>query len=705
MSLEKIIKNRPFQLIWAALFVVGSILLFIGITTNTLWYDESFTGALVRHSFVDAVKIAAGDNHAPFYFILTKLLTVLMGNSEFSLRSASLLGVVALAALGFGPVKRIWGEKAALLYTLFVFVTPAFVSQALNARMYTWGAFFCTASALYAYLAVLENKLRDWIIFSAAVIAGMYTHVYLVLECFSIYALVFAWLVLKDRKKIIRLFISGAVVSLLYLPWAFIVMKQAAKVAKDFWIPLPTSPWILSGTVFIPFQHEFGSSLPPALLYIACILGILLLILGTCNALKNKSDSGLFFFMCLAVCVMTIAGAFVLSYIVKPILMPRYLTSIIGLYVLIWVYGIMLLKNKILRIAGVCLLLAVFIPQLVDSKMVKRNGPTPELINYIDNKAGTDDVFVHSDEHTFGIFCYYYPQYRHYLLLKQGFSGFGNYDAFAPAGQAGHYYGDFVKGHGRVWLVNRIVNNFSQFPPINHQEFERYGKLYKVGLDKRFSQDNSFLNVSITEFSPDAADKLNEAELFSGDMREFRIAVEGFRNDQGQAVINILNREMNELCVNYLWKNKAIDQVEKRVYDKLVTNNNFLSNEEKAFLADFYTLDENSAMYKLTKKASEKDTEMMNSILRKLVYANRADITGQKAQFVVKGLPKGMYYVFLFHDENSDYQLEMRENAPPAEGIAVSGAENGLQGEPTFDSNYIVLDQDDMDTLLRVYYY
>ena len=512
-------KTHSFNLIWTLIFVIGSLALFIGITNNTLWYDEAFTGALVRHSFVDVVEITAGDKHAPLYFIFSKFITLILGNNEFSLRTPSLLGVIALAALGFGPVKRILGGKAALLYTLLVFVTPAFVSQALNARMYTWAAFFCTSAVLYAYLAATEDKVRDWIIFSAAVVAGMYTHVYVVLECFCVYVLVFIWLLIKDRKKIIKLIISAAVVSLLYLPWSWVVISQATDVAANFWIPPPTSAGVLFGTIFMPFQHEFCSSLPPVLLCLACVLGVILLFLGTLHALKNRNNSGRLFFMCLAVCIMTITGAFALSFIVKPILMPRYLISILGLYILVWVFGILQFKNRIAVIIAVCLLLAVFVPQMIDSKKVQRNGPIAEVLAYLEDKVGADDAFVHSNVHSFGIFCYYYPQYKHLLLLEKGFIGCSNHDAFAPSGQAGHDYVDFVKGHGRVWLVNRIFGNYSLSPQINHGEFERHGKLKKVGMERLFTQAYSFLALNITEFTPDPAGIMNETELFSKEVK------------------------------------------------------------------------------------------------------------------------------------------------------------------------------------------
>lgn len=704
MDVFRTVRNYPFPIIRWALFAAGSIFLFIGITNNTLWYDEAFTGALVRHSFTDVVRIAAGDNHPPFYFLLTKFLTVFFGNNEFSLRSASLLGVVALAALGLGPVKRIWGERAGLLFTLFTFMTPVLAAQALNARMYTWAAFFCTACVLYGYLAVTENRLIDWSIFGIVTILGLYTHIYLMLECFLVYGLMFLWLVIRDRKKLLTFISISAIVALLYLPWVFVVIRQASEVAKEFWIPSPLSPWILFGTLFMPFQHEFGSTVPQSLLLISCILAGGLLVAGTVHAVKKRGASGFFFFICFALSILTFAGAFTISLVLKPILMPRYLTSLMGLYILLWVYGLEFLPRKSHKIIATVLILAVFIPQLVDIKTVKRNGPVTEIMEHFNGKICPTDGFVHNDEHSFGIFSYYYPQHRHYLLLKQGFTGYGNYTAFAPSGIAGHYYGSFVRNHPHVWLVNRTINNPPQYPAISNKDFELYGKLYRTALDTRFTQSYSFLNLSITAYSSDEAEKLNEAALFTGDMKNLRITAQGFKNNNGKAVISIYNRAMYEISVNYIWQNKTIEQIGKETYDSLVTNNTMLPDEDKVFLSELFTLDENSKTYTLTKSLSGEDSEKLSSIYTKLTHVKQSDITEQKALFTFDELPKGLYYIVVIHDENENHYLDY-ENNLPTEGLAVSGSETSLQGEPTFDSNYIVLGQDEMETVMPVFYY
>jgi hypothetical protein len=705
MNLLQVIKENKYHIVWLSVFIAGTALLFIGITNNTLWYDETFTGCLARQSFVDIVRISAGDNHPPLYFLLTKIITLILGNSAFSLRTASLLGVAALAALGLGPVKRILGKRAGVLFTSIILITPAFVSQALNARMYTWAAFFTTACALYAYLAVTGNKRRDWIILGVVTVLGLYTHIYLMLECFIVYAAVLVWLLINDRKKLVQFFITAASVVVLFFPWVLVVIGQASAVAKEYWISAPTSPWILWGSLFIPFQHEFGSAANQIFINLACLFAGALALMAVINAFRQRKTTGKLVFLNGIVALCTFAGAFMLSLLIRPILVPRYLTSIIGLYVIIWVYGILLLKRDVLKIVAAALILLIFIPQIIDIKTVRRNGPIDEVRAYLQDKVGPDDVFLHSDEHQFGIFSYYYPEHTHYLFLKQGFAGFGNYDAFAPNGTAGHYFGNFTKGKSRVWLVNRIVNNFPQLPPIPEQTVEQYGKLYKASLARRFSQDNSFLHLEITEFSADPNDKLDESVLFKGDIKELKITVSGFRNNQGKAEISFYTRELYELSIKYFWQGRLPEQIEQRVFDKLFTENNALTDKDKSFVLRFYTPDDGNKLYILSGQPQAKDMEALYTIYGKLLYSRRTGIADQKAEFTFTGLPKGMYYIFVFHDENGNGRLDLRENAPPAEGMAVSNADSGLAGEPTFDSNYIVLDQEQMEEPLTMYYY
>lgn len=219
-----------------------------------------------------------------------------------------------------------------------------------------------------------------------------------------------------------------------------------------------------------------------------------------------------------------------------------------------------------------------------------------------------------------------------------------------------------------------------------------------------FRYDVLFYGV-IGNHSSNAAKPLNNETLFSGEVKEFRIVADGFRNNQGMAIGIVYNRELYDLSEKNMWPKKEVPQIEKKVFDKLITNNKFLSDEDKSFLKSFYKLKRRHGIYVLTKTATKEETEKKLAIVQKMSHAVGYPIVDGKVQFTFRGLPKDQYYVIIFHDENGNYQLDERENLPPAEGIAVSGDENPLTHYPTFSSNNIVLDKDEMETTMHIYYY
>jgi uncharacterized membrane protein len=77
------------------------------------------------------------DNHPPLYYLLLRMVRVVLGNSEWALRLLSVAGAVALVGLGAGPVRRIFGHKTAFIYALVVLFTPVILIYAHEARMYT----------------------------------------------------------------------------------------------------------------------------------------------------------------------------------------------------------------------------------------------------------------------------------------------------------------------------------------------------------------------------------------------------------------------------------------------------------------------------------------------------------------------------------------------------------------------------------------
>jgi hypothetical protein len=168
---------------------------------------------------------------------------------------------------------------------------------------------------------------------------------------------------------------------------------------------------------------------------------------------------------------------------------------VLGLFLLAVAYGINHLKKKPLILAACILILGLSVPQIVDIKTERYNGPMKEVVEYMKDNMKPDDVFIHTDEHTFGTFCYYFPEHKSYLYLQPGFIGYSGYSAYAPVGSCGSDIESFIKGKKNIWLVDRV---WSQFNGILNGS----GSINITGTQQSFQLPKSWFAFSVTRVEP-----------------------------------------------------------------------------------------------------------------------------------------------------------------------------------------------------------
>ncbi|GAK55681.1 binding-protein-dependent transport systems inner membrane component [Candidatus Vecturithrix granuli] len=186
---------------WCLLFIIGAGCALSGLADEPLWYDEAYTAAMAKHSMPDILHFCIDDIHPPLYYLLTRMVCRWFGVSAFTLRTVSVLGLLALAALGIGPVRRLFGLHGSLLFTALVFIMPISYSLGREARMYPWAWFFVTGSLLYGYLAITGGKPQDWLRFGALTILANYTHLHALLEMLILYTLLFLWILIHNTAN------------------------------------------------------------------------------------------------------------------------------------------------------------------------------------------------------------------------------------------------------------------------------------------------------------------------------------------------------------------------------------------------------------------------------------------------------------------------------------------------------------------------
>jgi len=236
MNTKQNTSNSQSLIWWIIIIGVACLVYVTGIAHESIWFDEAFSYKVASHSLGEILGLVTADNHPPLYYLLLSIVVSLFGNSVWALRLLSVLGAIGLVSLGAGPVRRIFGNRTAFIYAGVVLFTPVVLIYAHEARMYSLAAFCVTASALYGYLAVKDNRREDWFLFGLASLAAAYLHYYGLMAAFFVHLLVFLWLLFKKREALRSYLITGAVVTVGYLPWLVSFLGQVSTVNEWFWV-------------------------------------------------------------------------------------------------------------------------------------------------------------------------------------------------------------------------------------------------------------------------------------------------------------------------------------------------------------------------------------------------------------------------------------------------------------------------------------
>lgn len=214
---------------------------------GNIWFDESYSMALASHTLPEIIAIGATDVHPILYYVMLRIIYLVFGPSVLAMRLFSVCGMVACVLLGWGVVRKDYGNVAAALFVALVSISPWAAAEAVDIRMYSWAAFFTGLSFLYSMRIVrvllpLEVRpdaaeaavpRRWWVVAFAAALAAAYTHYFAAIASFMSMSLVLAsaWLHARpgsssavDRAPL-RFFWRGVGLCLLgYLPWIIVVI-------------------------------------------------------------------------------------------------------------------------------------------------------------------------------------------------------------------------------------------------------------------------------------------------------------------------------------------------------------------------------------------------------------------------------------------------------------------------------------------------
>lgn len=326
--------NLYFYIIGAILICIEAfIILYNSASYHSVWYDEAYTIALIKYPIEDIWKITSTDVHPPLYYYMLKIFCGIFGEYYPTMRIFSGLGIVACLFLALFPVRRLLGNKTALTFMVLLIVIP--ISQYLSTeiRMYSWAMFFVLGCAVFAYKVYLRKVFINYILMMLFAIGAIYTHYYALVSVGVIYILLSIALLQKGRN-IVRLVLFGLIILLIYSPWIPIFIRQIQNVRYSFWVETPTPK------DYLLFLYYFFSPKEPSHPYtifnlpvMAAALSIMLVFIGIgilyiIKLPKDKRLAAAHAFV--LVYIVTILVTLCITYVVKPISVPRYTSCMLG---------------------------------------------------------------------------------------------------------------------------------------------------------------------------------------------------------------------------------------------------------------------------------------------------------------------------------------------------------------------------------------
>jgi uncharacterized membrane protein len=309
------------------LILVFSILFYLfNINFSDIWIDESFTKALVGHSFIDMMGLIKNDFHPPLYFYGLKVFVTIFGLSTFTVRLFSVIGVVSSIVLGYVVGQRVFGKSGALYFCLLLLSLPMLTSYSHESRMYTWGAFSITGVFLYSLLFISSNKKSDLFLLMLFSLMAAYIHYFGLIAAFWANVFVMVFLFVKKNKHW-RMHLGYSIITVfLYLPWVFVLVNHIKKAEHFFWVPAVTWHTILS-CYTDPFAQKYWMDLfswPMVIIIYSMTLWVIYR-----NFIVRKGHHGVALELSLVIFGLTVFTTAVISLFSQPILFPRYIMNVV----------------------------------------------------------------------------------------------------------------------------------------------------------------------------------------------------------------------------------------------------------------------------------------------------------------------------------------------------------------------------------------
>lgn len=329
--------------LWLLILAFGGIYLSLCFNNN-IWTDEGFTIDLLRNckTFRDVCDFTAADVHPPLYYLILKVFSDRLGIHLLLIKILSIVPMLITMVLAPTIIRNDFGYRSALFFILILGTLPCTMEYAVQARMYTWAILFVTLCGLSAYRIATRNKRIDWLGYLLGGVCAAYTHYFAFTAVLWIYGFLFLYLLSWKRKQLLKWLVATVLSLIAYLPWLTRMAGQVKGVSGSYWIAEIDGKVLLSY-----FPWIVNTNLP----YVTAVMGVIFsiaLVLVIYQMKRKKGFDGKITaaLFGLLIPVLVVVTGVVLSKLIRPIFIIRYIMPSIGLLCLFLAIAFSYLETK-----------------------------------------------------------------------------------------------------------------------------------------------------------------------------------------------------------------------------------------------------------------------------------------------------------------------------------------------------------------------
>lgn len=383
-----------------AVIIVASRVEFL---RNSIRLDEAQSLSQTNRSYAALLEIVAQDVHVPLYHVVLRTWRLVLGPDIETARLLSLVFLLACVPMFYLVARKFLSTRWSLFAVVVFSSSPFMLWYGNEARMYTMLVLVTLVSQYFFLTIVTAERTTAWVGYAIAAVVGVYTHYFFVFVLIVQGLFLLASARRRPRTAVYRLLGVALLVAAAFTPW-FLYFRASGSASGTRPALLEPSTIDLSN-VYAQFVFGFQSDAVNTILLSAWPLLVLAALASVRKGARLKPATAYL----VAAAFGPVLLAFVVSILVTPFFLSRYMIASLPAFLLLAVAFLSGLSKPVAR--G---LAAVLLAATVTGTVVQAVDPaTPVQEDYrtaarLAEEARPQDLVVLSSPFTVYPFEYYY---------------------------------------------------------------------------------------------------------------------------------------------------------------------------------------------------------------------------------------------------------------------------------------------------------